>query len=136
MDFCVEGKGVWWLPDIGSTPTWDFSKSPVRGRWNGDWVPQGKGALSLIPKMTEAPLACLQHGTVKDQMQTRGVWSSLGGSTVSLPRSVGGAPARCWSCQREGLGRGLLAEWDAGRGKTCSWSHAMSQVGPSSGGGC
>lgn len=66
------------------------------------------------------------------------VWSSLRGSTGSLPWSSGGAPrpgwgqaglsadpAQCWSCQREGLGKWLLTEWDAGKGKTCSWSHAM-----------
>lgn len=113
------------LPDIGSISTWDFSKPPLRGTWNGDWVPQGKGDLSLISRMTKAPLACLQHGIVKDQRY------------LVLPRWLHGLPpvggalwpgwgtSRCWSCQREGLGKGLLAEWDAGRGKTCSWSHTM-----------
>lgn len=33
-------------------------------------VPQGKGALSFIPRTVEAPLSCLQHETVKDQRQT------------------------------------------------------------------
>lgn len=33
-------------------------------------VPQGKGALSFIPRTVEAPLTCLQHWIVKDQRQT------------------------------------------------------------------